>query len=711
MTQGAWSLDHRLRTLKGSEVRRAVLALTILNLFAALVLLLQYFCVWSPAPVIDSPQRRATDLHNSTNENKYTISRGPLTLSSPDTEIRAVAIDGDGNTVITGSKLLSIHYSDNRYGAGQTWNKSTASFMQKISPAGTLIWERTSRGGAAIRTDFQNRIYAWALQGINVLTNTGELLWHYDNHNKKFSLQRFAVGKDGGIMALGIRFSCASAGGTGIWVARLDPLGGVLWERDWAGSEVFIRDAEVDRNGAAYVIGDFRGNLDLPGWELRSPFPSPQTFVAKVNAAGQVEWARAIQSVAVNRPLQLTTLADSSVVIFGYFQSEIELDRQPLGIRSLTGSDGYLVHLSATGRLLKAKGLKGPYIYQRGWQLASQQDGTIVMAAFLEGNTFVDDAAYLTTPTAPRGACDLAVMAFNIGFDYKWVHYFPAECAERNVRVKGLTVGLNDEIAILGEHGGELLSFVEATPQDPAHLRTVGQKVKTRDARHDFTHSTHFVLRLGKDGKIGKWDRHAPAPLQSSRHNEVSAQEGTPAALFNDWPIKPLQAAYIHNLRAESPLAKKIGLLVNVFKGIPPWFQIGHLSLPAGSSDTSVVAPPFEDDDRKAEYEKAYGAASSKHITLAISPHQATDYALKEPLTISFNVEGSEDKTFVQIPAFSCKDSRQKRLHLYVDKDGSTYYANTGGRCGAPLLALREALQPSYLATGKRHGRSRRLVR
>ena len=135
----------------------------------------------------------------------------------------------------------------------------------------------------------------------------------------------------------------------------------------------------------------------------------------------------------------------------------------------------------------------------------------------------------------------------------------------------------------------------------------------------------------------------------------MSAQEGTPAALFNDWPIKPLQAAYIHNLRP-NPRLPKIGLLVNVFKGIPPGSKSAISPSPVQVM-TSVAAPPFEDDDQ-AEYEKAYGAASSKHITMIRRIRQPI-VALKEPLINLFQRRRLRGQKHSVIPC-SAADSRQK---------------------------------------------------
>ncbi len=173
---------------------------------------------------------------------------------------RAVAFDGFGNVVVTGTFQSSATFGV----ATLTSAGGIDVFVAEYNAAGTLLWAR-SDGGAG-----DEDVYGVAADGSGNIAVTGT----------------FQGSTTFGATTL------TSAGGSDAFVARYDALGNPVWARSagGAGSESGSGVA-IDKSGNVVVTGYFGGTATFGGTTLTSA-GAYDVFVARYNAAGTVLWAR-----------------------------------------------------------------------------------------------------------------------------------------------------------------------------------------------------------------------------------------------------------------------------------------------------------------------------------------------------------------------------------------------------------------------------------
>lgn len=162
---------------------------------------------------------------------------------------------------------------------------------------------------------------------------------------------------------------------------------------------IAIDHVAVDAAGATIIGGRFSGTVAVgPGAPLAA-LAQDDGFVARVDAAGAVAWARGFggQPAAFNRDDRVTgvaTMADGSVVVTGYVEGMVDLGGGPL---PATGAPGalFVARYAADGR----------HLWSQRWPSAADAseataptvgaDGAIYLAAHFTGGATIG-AQHLT---------------------------------------------------------------------------------------------------------------------------------------------------------------------------------------------------------------------------------------------------------------------------------------------------------------------------
>ncbi|MCC7501087.1 MAG: T9SS type A sorting domain-containing protein [Flavobacteriales bacterium] len=182
-----------------------------------------------------------------------------------------------------------------------------------------------------------------------------------------------------------------------------------LWARSVGGSAQsgHPKKLAVDQVGNVIVTGFFRGTFDLdPGVGVASFTSAGESdiFIQKLDAAGDLVWARRIGGIGLDEPRGLAVDADGSVLVVGDFQNTVDMD-PGAGVLNFMASgyrDGFVVRISATGDLEWADVFTGP----GSEQVASVVVGPgtdLTLGGSFEGPTDVDPGAGVTLLTAPTG--------------------------------------------------------------------------------------------------------------------------------------------------------------------------------------------------------------------------------------------------------------------------------------------------------------------
>ena len=162
---------------------------------------------------------------------------------------RDVAVDGSGNAYVTGWTEGSL---DGNINAGVE-----DLFLVKYDPSGTKLWTKQ------LGTSNIDQAYGVAVDGSGNAYVTGDT----------------SGGLDGN----------TSAGGADLFLVKYDPSGSKLWTKQLGSASLdYARDVAVDGSGNAYVTGYTYGSLD------GNNAGSPDLFLVKYDPSGTKLWTKQI---------------------------------------------------------------------------------------------------------------------------------------------------------------------------------------------------------------------------------------------------------------------------------------------------------------------------------------------------------------------------------------------------------------------------------
>lgn len=179
-----------------------------------------------------------------------------------------VAVDSNGNVLLTGRFEGAIAFEEIplvQAGDGDI-------FVAKLDPAGASLWSKRfgstgPDGGMGIAAD-----------------SAGNIL---------------ITGYFGGITAFEA-ISLSHAGGDDMFIAKLDPDGGVLWAKGAGDGAAQLGSAvAVNSDGEVAATGAFRGDIHFGGVTFTEQSANDAMFVVKLDASGNHQWSTAFGGAAL----------------------------------------------------------------------------------------------------------------------------------------------------------------------------------------------------------------------------------------------------------------------------------------------------------------------------------------------------------------------------------------------------------------------------
>jgi hypothetical protein len=272
---------------------------------------------------------------------------------------RSVAVDGLGNTLVTGSFENRATFGDGDRAVELVSHGFEDVFVAKYDPAGELVWARSAGStsfdeGFAVDTDAAGNVYVagevWGAGGafgtVNLPSGAfvarfapdGSLTW-VRGESGLFGVGDLAVDSAGnayvagalsGTVAFGEGASevtlTARSSAADVFLAAYRPDGTLAWARD-AGGVGQDRGLGVDANDAGQVVvsGSFTGPTTFGSGASAVTLPaggSPSAFVAMYRSSGEFVWARGAESgFAEARDVAVDASGRASVV--GRFENAI----------------------------------------------------------------------------------------------------------------------------------------------------------------------------------------------------------------------------------------------------------------------------------------------------------------------------------------------------------------------------------------------------
>lgn len=283
---------------------------------------------------------------------------------SPGSDIgHSLVLDASGNIYNAGWFRGTTDFDP----SSNTYNLSSAGicdmYVQKLDSTGKLIWAK-KMGGSGV-----DRIYSIDLDKAGNLVLTGKFSGTSD--------------LDPGPLT----YNLTSAGGTDIFVAKLDTAGNFVWAHNMGSIHHDIGYAiDVDDQGNIITTGFFHGTANFGSGTSSKQLISgggTDVFIQKLNSSGSLMWVKSINGSSNNIGYTVTTDSSGNVYTGGEFQATTDFDMGSgtYNITASGGTDGFLHKSDASGNFLWAKTLnslgdnayfgitvdESGYVYSTGW--------------------------------------------------------------------------------------------------------------------------------------------------------------------------------------------------------------------------------------------------------------------------------------------------------------------------------------------------------
>ena len=332
----------------------------------------------------------------------------PLLASSGSTAFDVVT-DSSGNIYATGYFRGTADFDPGPgnliLSAGSL--PSDAVFVWKLDPSGGLVWARALAG---TNGDTNNWGQGIAVDGAGNVYVTGHFSGTID----------FDPGPG--------TFEMTSAGGTDIFVCKLNSSGDFVWaNRAGAVANSEGLAIAVDGAGNVHTTGFFRGAVDFdPGAGsavLSSESGREDIFVWKLDTNGNFVWARAMTGPDFSRGRGIAVDASGSVYTVGSFQGTVDFD-PGAGTFALTApgsqiEDAFVSKLDANGNFLWALRFGGGLI-DHAEAVALDPGGHVLVTGSFRLNADFEPSGS-TLPVLSSGGADIFVAKISPSGSPLWV--------------------------------------------------------------------------------------------------------------------------------------------------------------------------------------------------------------------------------------------------------------------------------------------------
>ncbi|MBK9208838.1 MAG: SBBP repeat-containing protein [Anaerolineales bacterium] len=294
-----------------------------------------------------------------------------------------IAVDGDGNVYTTGSFRGTVDFDP---GAGTT-NLISAGlddiFVSKLDSSGSFVWAKRLGGSSAdvagdIAVDGSGNVYTTGYFGgtadfdpgagtadltpagsndifVSKLDSSGNFVWAKNmGGSGSDGGNGIALDSNGYVYTAGGFWDTAdfdpgagnaeltSAGGTDIFVSKLDSNGGFVWAKNMGGaSNDPMYDMAVDSSGNVYTTGFFLDTADFDPGAGTTNLTSRggDIFISKLDNNGNFIWAESIGGADLDLGKGIAVDGSGYVYTTGSFSYTVDFD-PGVGTLNLTSASG-----------------------------------------------------------------------------------------------------------------------------------------------------------------------------------------------------------------------------------------------------------------------------------------------------------------------------------------------------------------------------------
>lgn len=272
----------------------------------------------------------------------------------------------------------------------------------------------------------------------------------------------------------------ASTGGfADVYLAKLDPMGRLLWFRSFGASLTDRGDAlTLDAAGNIYLLGRFSGTLALPNLPPITSVGGEDVFIARFDTNGNAAWVRQLGGTSLEIGYAIAASPSGQLCVCGAFAGVASVPLSAVApITSAGPYDMFVLMLAANGDVVVLRRFGGP-----------QADYALAVAAapsggFVLAGRFAGDVAFGSATLHADTNADLVVVRLDQQANVAWARGF----------------------------GGAIGTDVAVGVGDDGSIFVFGTFTGTMKFEQNLSGSnTSFLTRLGSDG-APQWSRQLPA--------------------------------------------------------------------------------------------------------------------------------------------------------------------------------------------------------
>ncbi len=336
-----------------------------------------------------------------------------------------IAVDAAGNIYIAGYFASDTDFDPlGGTSAILSSNGGNDAFISKMDPNGHLVWVKqignTGTSGTeqaqAIALDDSGNIYVTGFFNNTADFNPGT------GPADTFFMRRFGPG---------------TGTNNDIFVLKLDNNGDFVWATSMGGTGNDRGLAmDVDKAGNVYVTGAFNapdtyfGTADTLTTTRNAAGTgnSIDAFICRVNASGDVAWARQIGGYGADQGNGVFADPYGNIFIVGAFVDTASFN----GVYTLTGNgnnqDGYVARMDTAGNFIWIHGIGGTLGGDRGEKIVADNMGHIYITGGFRGTANFDpNGTYQLTAAPPKvtgaqDADDVFVTKWDTAGNFVWAN-------------------------------------------------------------------------------------------------------------------------------------------------------------------------------------------------------------------------------------------------------------------------------------------------
>ena len=340
------------------------------------------------------------------------------------------AFDTSGNVYVTG---FFAAVADLDPGTGTLFVTSAGAtdiFVVKLDSNGILVWARTAGStnadeGAGLALDTAGNVHV-----TGAFTGTVD----FDPGTGTSNL------------------SSGGAASTDAFLWKLDTNGNLVWARRAGGTGIDKGNAvTVDSSGNVLSTGHFQGTADFdPGSGTLNLISAGvmDVFVVKLDANGNLTWAKAFGGVAIDNGLDLALDGAGNVYLAGGFANTVDFDPGAgTFILSAAGfDDGFAMKLDANGTFVWARAFRGT-CSETALRVAVDGAGNVYLTGSFTGTVDFDPGSTTLLLTA-SGLQDVFAVKLDAGGTLVWARRVGASGSDHGF---GVAVEANGSVYLTGD--------------------------------------------------------------------------------------------------------------------------------------------------------------------------------------------------------------------------------------------------------------------